>query len=188
MRDRHRAFPESHRKERTGSPAPGEPVYLAVGKLRRPHGIKGEILMDVLTDFPERLKPGEAVYVGEEHQLLTLRSLRTNDQTLLVSFENIDDSDAAGTLRNTIVWVRSDRLPSLPEGEYYFHQLIGLQVVREDGQAIGKLVEIIETGANDVYLVRAEDGVETLIPAIPEVIVEVDLQRHLLRINPPIWE
>lgn len=188
MRDRGQGFSKLKRKNLTGSPAPGEPVYLAVGKLRRPHGIHGEILMDVLTDFPERLKPGKVVYLGEEHQAHIIRSVRANNQTLLIRFENVDDYEAAAYLRNTIAWARVDELPSLPAGEYYFHQLIGLEVISDEGQTIGKLVEILETGANDVYVIRSEEGQETLIPAIPEVIVEVDLERRLLRIKPPVWE
>jgi 16S rRNA processing protein RimM len=174
--------------ETTGSPKPGEPLFLVVGLLRRPHGVKGEILMDVLTDFPERLSKNKLVYVGEDHEPFRIEFLRPQDQALLVTFTGIEDADQAGLLRNKRVYVQADVLPELPEGTYYHHQLIGLVVVDNNGQSLGILTEILETGANDVYVVVSAGGTETLLPAIESVILEVDLERQEMRVNPPAWE
>jgi len=175
------------RNKITGSPQPGEPEYLAVGRIRRPHGIQGELLMDVLTDFPERLLPGKIVYVGERHDPFQISSIRAQDKTLLLMLKNIEDTDQAGRLRNKLVYVQTKELPTLPEGEYYFHQLVGLKVVDEGGTLLGSLVEILKTGANDVYVVRSEDGNEILLPAIDPVILEVNLERSEIRVRPPEW-
>lgn len=158
-----------------GSPDSGEPVFLVVGKLRRPHGVHGELIMEVLTDFPERLRPGVQIYLGENHLADRLRTRRTNGSTLLVAFDSVRDPESAGALRNQFVFVRADDRPPLPEGEYYHHQLLGLQVISDDGRLLGKLVEILDTGANDVYIVRPEHGADILLPALNSVMQEIDL-------------
>jgi 16S rRNA processing protein RimM len=158
-----------------GSPMVGEPEYLVVGFLRRPHGVKGEILMDVHTDFPERLKTGITVFVGESYQPMVIASLRYHASGLLVRFRGIKSPEEAGLYRNTWVYVPAANRPELPEGEYYHHQLIGLNVVTDEGRDLGVLVDILETGANDVYVIRAVDGNEVLLPAIPPVVLEIKL-------------
>ncbi len=174
--------------ENTGSPQAGGPVFIAIGFLRRPHGFNGEILMDLLTDFPERIRKGRKVYLGENHLPAQINSARGHDSSLLVTIQGIESSEAAGELRNTLVYVRADELPSLPTGEYYHHQLIGLTVYDNAGALLGTLSEILETGANDVYVVNKSDGEEILVPVIKGVIVSVDLEKREMRINPPEWE
>jgi 16S rRNA processing protein RimM len=159
----------------SGSPPVGEPEYLVVGFLRRPHGVRGEILMDVHTDFPERLKTGLTFFVGDQHRPMVLTSRRPHSNGLLVRFRGIATPEDAGLYRNTWVYVPTADRPELSEGEYYHHQLIGLNVITDEHQELGQLVDIIETGANDVYLVRNFEGKEILLPAIPAVILEVDL-------------
>ncbi len=166
-----------------GSPDKGEPVFLVVGKIRRPHGVRGEMVMEVETDFPERLKSGVVLYVGEEHRPLTLTGCRANDTTLLVSFRGYSSPEAAGELRNQLVFVRADDRPPLPEGEYYHHQLIGMRVEDESGEFLGELVQILETGANDVYLIRPRQGPEFLIPAIQSVVLEISVENRVMRIH-----
>jgi 16S rRNA processing protein RimM len=172
----------------TGSLQPGEPVFLAVGFLRRPHGIQGEILMQVLTDFPERLRSGKLVLVGENHQPMRITHKRSQNQELLLTFAGIETPEAAGTQCNQRVYIKADTLPELPEGEYYHHQLLGLRVIDEAGMEVGSLTEIIETGANDVYVATSVEGKEMLLPAIESVILGVDLGRNEMRVRLPDWE
>ena len=169
-------------KNAPGSPD-GEPVYLVVGFLRRPHGVRGEIIMDVHTDFPERLQSGRKLFVGEEHKPMSLSGSRPHAKGLLVKFKGIETPEAAGELRNQWVYVKSTDVPDLPEGKLYQHELFGFQVVDENNVSLGELVEIIETGANDVYVVRNEVGKEILLPAIPSVILETDTTRRLMRVH-----
>jgi 16S rRNA processing protein RimM len=167
----------------TGSPTVGEPEYLVVGFLRRPHGISGELLMDVHTDFPERLKTGKTVFVGDDYQPMVIASRRPHASGMLVRFRGIKSPEEAGMYRNTWVYVPTANRPVLPEGEYYHHQLIGLNVVTDEGRDLGVLADILETGANDVYVVRAVDGNEMLLPAIPPVVLEVSLADRQMRVH-----
>jgi 16S rRNA processing protein RimM len=166
----------------SGSPN-GEPEYLAVGFLRRPHGVHGEIIMDLHTDFPERLKPGRKLLVSEEHKLMVVEGIREHQKGVIIKFNGINTPEEAGTLRNTWVYIKASDAPPLPKGQIYQHQLFGFQVVDENGNPLGELVEIIETGANNVYVIRDASGKEILLPAIPSVILELDADRRLMRVH-----
>jgi 16S rRNA processing protein RimM len=169
-------------KKVPGSPD-GEPVYLTVGFLRRPHGLQGEMIMDLHTDFPERMKPGRKLLVGQSYQPMTLTSVRPYSSGLLVKFKDVERPEDAGKFRNQWVYVQTKDAPPLPDGQIYQHQLLGFQVVDEHENLLGELVEILETGANDVYVVKNESGREILLPAIPSVILELDPVRHLMRVH-----
>jgi 16S rRNA processing protein RimM len=160
-----------------GSPLPGEPVFLAIGKLRRAHGVHGEILMEVFTDFPERIKPGALMYLGSEHTPMHLLKYRGHREGLLISLEGYSTPEEVGELRNLIVYVSTADRPPLPEGEYYHHQLIGLRVLSDTQLSLGTVAEILETGASDVLVVRPEHGPEVLIPLADAFILEINLAR-----------
>ena len=169
-------------KNAPGSPD-GEPVYLVVGFLRRAHGLRGEIILDLHTDFPERLRSGRKLLIGEERRPMTLEGARPHAKGMLIKFTGIDTPEEVGQLRNQWVYVMATDVPSLPEGKLYQHELFGFEVVEENGNPLGSLVEIIETGANDVYVVRNASGKEILLPAIPSVILELDSARRFMRVH-----
>ena len=157
--------------------------FLAVGKLGRTHGVQGEIRLVVLTDFPERLQPGRTVFVGENHFPLTIERRREHQSFLLLGFEGYHTPEAAGELTNLYVYVRAEDLPELPEGEFYHHDLLGIEVFTDTGERLGALSEILVTGANDVYVVTPADGSEILLPATEEVILDVDLENRRMRVH-----
>jgi 16S rRNA processing protein RimM len=165
-----------------GSPD-GEPVYLTVGFLRRPHGLHGEIIMDLRTDFPERLKSGRKLFLGEEHKPMTLVSARPHAKGMLIKFKGVETPEDVGQFRNQWVYVKASDVPPLPEGQIYQHELFGFKVLDESDNLLGELVEIIETGANDVYVVRDDSGHEILLPAIPSVVLDLDPARRLMRVH-----
>jgi len=160
-----------------GSSIVGEPEFLVVGKIRKPHGIRGEIRMEVLTDFPERLESGAIVYVGEKHQPEKIVSTRWHQNLLLIKFEKYQDRESVDKYRNQFVYVKTAERPELPEGEYYHHEILGLRVITIAGDDLGILDNILITGANDVYIVKDELGNEILLPAIESVIQEINLER-----------
>lgn len=166
----------------SGSPT-GESVFLTVGFIRRPHGVRGEMIMDIHTDFPERLKPGTKVYVGEEHKPMTIASARPHGTGMLVGLRGLTTPELAGQLRNTYVYVPAKDRPPLPDGKLYQHQILGMSVVTDDGKNLGKLTDIISTGANEVYVVTAEDGKEVLLPAIKDVILGYDVPNSEIKVH-----
>jgi 16S rRNA processing protein RimM len=102
---------------------------------------------------------------------------------LLITFDEYSDPEAAGALRNELLYVRSEDIPHLPEGEYYHHQILGLRVVGENGEGLGTVVDILETGANDVCVVRQESGVEFLLPIVASTVLEIDLDGGFMRVH-----
>ncbi len=161
------------------------PDYLVVGYLRRPHGVRGEVVMEIHTDFPQRLKPGTRVFIGEQHLPLLIAQTRSHAEGLLIRFEGLDTPEAAARYRNQYVYVRAADRPPLPKGQYYHHELLGCRVVDEREGDLGVLTEILETGANDVYVVRRPDGREVLLPAIASVMLEVQVEARVVRVHLP---
>lgn len=166
----------------TDSPK-GESVYLAIGFLRRPHGVTGEVVMDLHTDFPDRFKPGRKVYIGGKYEAFTVASVRPHGAAMLVRFRGYDLPETAGRFRNQWVYVRSSEVPALPEGQYYKHELIGLTVLTDTGEELGALNEVLETGANDVYVILKADGKEILLPAIPDVVLEIKMEERAMKVH-----
>ena len=186
---RRRQVPQNSQQQdpTTGSPAQGEPVFLAVGRLRRSHGIQGEMVMEILTGFPQRLRAGKVVYLGDAHEQAELASVRGHDKALIVRLSGVHNPEEAAKYRNLVVYVKASELPELPEGEYYHHDLLGISVVDEAGQVLGTLDQILETGANDVYLIKTPEGKELLIPAVEDFILEVSLERREMKVRLPEW-
>lgn len=170
-----------------GSLQTSEPEFICIGKIHRAHGIRGDVILDPMTDFPERIRRGKVVYAGPQHQKLTVVRVREKAPFLLVGFAELEDETAAGTLRNQYVYVKASDLPKLPEGEYYFHELIGLEAVNMADEHVGTLTEILETGANDVYVIRKDDGTEELVPDVPQFIQNIDISAHRIKIDFPEW-
>jgi 16S rRNA processing protein RimM len=102
---------------------------------------------------------------------------------LLVTFEEYSDPEAAGALRNEYIYVRAEEIPKLPEGDYYHHQILGLRVVNEEGASLGRVVNILETGANDVCVIRQDSGAEFLLPIMDSTVLEVDLAQGFMRVH-----
>jgi 16S rRNA processing protein RimM len=178
----------SKRNQKTGSPQSGGPVFLTIGKLQRTHGVKGEIVMEVLTDFPEKIVPGNIVYIGSKQQPYEVASVRPTAEKILISFKGLSDCDQVSILRNQIVSKKTEDANQLPEGEFYHHEIIGMTVVEENGSFVGTIGEILVTGANDVYIINKEDGVELLLPAIKDAVRSIDRTSRKMVVKLPEWE
>jgi 16S rRNA processing protein RimM len=137
----------------------------------------------VITDFPERLAIGAEVFIGENHILERIRTRRRHGKNLLLSFDNYYDPESVGRYRNHLVYVRADNRPALPNGEIYQHQILGLRVVNEAGDLIGHLESVLETGANEVFIVRRQSGAELLLPDIDDVILDINLDAGEIRVH-----
>jgi 16S rRNA processing protein RimM len=171
-------------KERpAGLPTAGGPVYLVIGKIRRPHGVHGEVVAEISTDFPEGISPNRVVYLGKKHKKLIITNQRPHNEGLLLGFKDVTTPELAGQYRNQILYIAKSEASKLPEGEFYYHELLDLKVVEVTGNQLGVLTEILETGANDVYVVTDSTGRELLIPAIPDVILNVNLDAKIMKVR-----
>jgi len=143
-----------------------------VGRVVAPHGIRGEVRVSVETDDPSRFALLERVYLGEERACFGVEGARLHKGRVLLKLRGIESRNAAEAWRNAWVFIQiRDALP-LEEGQYYHHQVIGMDVTTDDDVPIGQITEIITTGANDVYVVHGPKG-ELLLPAIQDVILQV---------------
>lgn len=171
------------REQPANSPTAGEPAFLVVGKIRRPHGVHGDVVVEIYTDFPDRLVPKKSIFLGEQHVKLIIARRRLHNEGLLLGFEGISSPEQAGLYRNQILSIIASETPELPGGRYYFHELLDLHVIDELGNTLGTLTEILETGANDVYVVTSPNGHELLLPAIPEVVLNVDQETKKITVR-----
>jgi 16S rRNA processing protein RimM len=151
-----------------------EPHYLAIGHVVRPFGLRGELRVQLLTEYPERLVRLRTVYLGPEVEPWTVEGVRLHQEAALFKLAGCDDRTSADTLRGALVQITLEDAVPLDEDEYYEHQIVGITVMEENGTLLGKVTEIINTGANDVFVVVGPDG-ELLLPAIESVILEIDL-------------
>lgn len=156
--------------------------WMLVGVVAAPVGVRGEVKIDLATEFPDRFKLIETIYVGEEHRPMELAGARRHAGRVALRFAAIADRDAAEPLRGQPLYIpRAEAMP-LPEGHYYHDQIIGLRVVTTAGEALGTVQQILPTGANDVYVVRDEQR-EVLVPAIRDVVRRIDVEAGLMEVE-----
>lgn len=153
-----------------------ENAYFSVGRVSRPHGIRGAMVVDSDSNQFRNLAAGSMVYLGEAKTRHVVTDVRIHKKRCLMSLEDCHDRDEAEAWRGMEVYIAVDDLAPLAEGEYYYWQVMKLKVRTVEGEHLGVVVDIIETGANDVYVVQEAEGEEILIPAIKSVIKSVDLE------------
>jgi len=158
-----------------------EPTVV-VGKVTKPHGVRGEVAVEVRSDNPDRFAPGAVVFTGDG-RALTIERAHAHGRRTLVRFAGVGDRTAAEALAGSLLEVPESWLPALGDAEYWPFQLEGCAVVTESGRSLGAVTEVIPNPANDLWVAVDEAGTETLVPAIRDVIVEVDLgtRRILVR-------
>ena len=159
------------------------PGYIAIGHIDAAFGVRGEVKVTLATDFPERYRSLQTVYVGPDARPMRLLSSRPHQGGLLVHLEGIDDRDAAQGLQGLWLQVPVEELVPLPEGEHYVFQLIGLRVRTTDGRELGTIDEILSTEANEIFVVKSGSG-EILIPYINDVIAEENLAAGEIVVHP----
>ena len=160
-------------------------MLLTVGQIVRPHGIRGEVIVDVRTDEPERrFREGAALIAGPS--LLTVASVRPHLGRLIVTFREVPDRDAAEAVRGQVLEVDSDSLeaPEDPE-EFHDHQLVGLTVVDLSGQMLGHIRRVEHAPASDLLVVPLADGRMGYIPFVKEIVPTVDLAGGKVIVDPP---
>jgi 16S rRNA processing protein RimM len=163
---------------------------LTIGLVAGAHGLRGELKVAILTDDPQRFGLLDRVFVGQEDESPVARVIegfRLHKGRALLRLEGCYDRTAAEALRGYLVQIPSEEALPLEEGEYYEHQILGLAVWTASGEYLGELVEIIYTGANDVYVVQPADanGKDILVPALEDVVLDVNLDAGKLVVELP---
>jgi len=160
------------------------PSDLVVGRILAPWGYRGEVKVEILTDFPERFSRLREILVGDERRPYRVQAARLHKGAILLKLGGIDTPEQADALRGEILYVPLSEAMPLGKGEYYHHQILGLTVWTVEGENLGRISEILETGSNDVYVVTGE-GREVLVPALKSVIREVDLEHGRMTVALP---
>lgn len=159
------------------------PADVLVGRVLRPRGFAGELQVEPQSDFEGRFDPGEVVFLLGVPYRIEYAHWQSS-ASLVLKLEGIDSSQAAERLRSQSLFVPSDSVPSLPLGQYYYFQLLDIQVYTSEGEHLGQISEIMQTGSNDVYVVTNGPR-EILIPAMDDVILEVDVEARRMLVDLP---
>ena len=159
--------------------------WATIGKVVALFGLQGELKVISMTDIPDRFTELEEIYTAPGHTRRRIERVRPyKGDMVILKLAGIDDANAAEALRNVNLEIPVQELAKLPPDSYYQHDILGLNVLTLDGREIGKIVDIMPTGGNDVYVVKTSSGGQALIPAVKAVVKQVDLLRHVMYIDP----
>ncbi len=157
--------------------------WVLIGVVAGAHGVHGEMKVDLQTDFPDRFKRLDTIYTGPDHVPVPITGVRKLHGRVALRVASVTDRDAAQAMRGTELYIPASQIMPLPAHTYYRDQIIGLQVVTTAGDPLGTITDILVTGSNDVYV--AHDGQrEVLIPALKEIVREVDVEGGRMVIDP----
>ena len=154
--------------------------HIEIGKIVNTHGLRGHLKVEPWCDGVETFEYLKRVFVNNNEY--KIESIKTQKNLFLLKLENLDAIEDAEKLKNKIIFAVESEMPPLPEGTFYIKDIIGLSVY--DGEKfIGKIVDWIETGANNVYVIKRDNGKDVLIPAIDSVVKEIDIENNKMSVN-----
>lgn len=163
---------------------PAAPLFVFIGVLTRPHGLKGEMRFESEPGFDWTVLERVArVYLGDDKRAYGVRSVRVGPKTLLLGLEGSNDRDTAELLRDADVYLASADAPPLAEDEFYVEDLIGCAVITDTGHDLGVLDDVLFTGANDVFVVLDANGKEILLPHIAQVVLDVNIEARVITVH-----
>ena len=157
--------------------------FLQVGVITSPHGLAGEVKVFPSTDDPARFKKLKKVLLGEETKVLEISQVRFVKNMVILRFKDHPKIESVMGYRGKALFVSREEALPLEENQYYIPDLVGMEVVGEEGGFLGTLTEVLQTGANDVYVVKKEDGKEILIPAIRSCILQVSTEENRMVVH-----
>jgi 16S rRNA processing protein RimM len=179
------------RRDTPGPPpdAPLDEVLLTIGRIVAPHGVRGEVKLNLTTDRPEQMRELRRVYLegADTPTRVTRVRVHPSGSEAIMKLQGVNDRNAAEELRGVIVQIRANQLPPPEEGAYFYYQIIGLRAEDEAGNQLGEVTEIIEAGEVDVYVVTAPDGSQQLFPALQDVVLEIDPPSRRMVVRPLVY-
>ena len=158
---------------------------LKVGVITTTHGVRGEVKVFPTTDDAERFLDIEYVLLdtGKELRRLNIQNVKFFKNLAILKFEGIDNINDIEMYKGRELWIPREEAQELDEDEYYIADLLGMKVLLEDGSEFGTLKNVMETGANDVYIVDRMDGEEILLPAIHDCVLDVDVEKNTMTVH-----
>ena len=159
--------------------------FLKVGVITTTHGVRGEVKVYPTTDEPERFLELDHVLLdtGKEFRDLEIKNVRFFKNLVILKFKGIDNINDIEKYKGHDLWILREEGQELDEDEYYIADLLGLRVILDDGTEFGTLKNVMETGANDVYIIDTNAHGEVLVPAIRECIQDIDLEKNTMTIH-----
>ena len=153
---------------------------VVIGKISAPHGVRGEVRIVPLTDFPERFENLKTVFL-EDDSKMELEYVKFSNKFIIAKFKNINSRNDIEIFNGKLLMLNRSDIPSLPEGEYYNFDIIGLEVIDDKGSKLGKITEVLKTGSNDVYVVEGKK--QLLVPALKKVVKEINLVDGFMKVE-----
>lgn len=157
--------------------------YRAIGMVERPRGLKGELKVLPLTDFPDRFEPGARIYIAGSSRLVQRSNWQKGRVYLYI--DGVTDREAAEALRRELIEVPEHERPKTTESFWYIDEIEGLRVRTSAGHELGTIREVLQTGANDVYIVDRGDQRDLLVPALRDVVLDIDLDQGTMLVDLP---
>ena len=158
---------------------------LEVGKIVNTHGLRGEVKVVPWTDYPEVFEDIETVYIKKksDYERLDIAGIKYQKNNLIIRFAQLKDINEAEKYKNRVLYAERTSLGELPEGVYYIADLIGLDVVKEDGEKVGIISDVFNTGSNDIYEVKREGQKNLLLPVIDDVVLNIDVENKKVTVR-----
>jgi len=166
--------------------AGGADNLVVIGRILRPHGIKGEVKVDVITDWPGRFSTGRSVFVNSDNKngsWRVIENVRFQNTRLIIKFKGVESRDSAEVLKNHWLEIRANERPVLKQDEYYLPDLLGSSVRLADGNNLGMLKDVMQDTSQDLYVIETDRG-DVLVPAVKAFIKKIDLSQRIIIIDP----
>ena len=159
--------------------------YLECGKIVSTHGLRGELRVQPWCDGPGFLLEFSSFYLDSGTTSVEVEGARAHKNMLILKLKGVDCIDTGAAMRGKILYIDREDAPPMEEGEHFIQDLLGLRALDADtGREYGRITDVLHTGANDVYELTGEQREKKLVPAIPDVIIEIDLEGGVMRIRP----
>ncbi len=164
-----------------------ESEWLAVGRARRAHGVHGDLVVEIVTDFPERMAPGVTVGFGDTQpeRFFSVHGVRHHKGAWLLALEGVTRREDAQALTPSWVFLAAQERSSLPANYYYEHELLGCHCRAPDGNDLGCVVELLDMGGGTLLRVQGDEGRDVLVPFRTPIVVRVNLEARIIDLDPP---
>lgn len=156
---------------------------IIIGKIGAAHGVRGDMKVYPLTDFPDRFNTIKKAFIDDKE--INIISTRYQNNFVVMKVKGVNSREEVARYTNKLLKINRSDVPPLNEGEYYSFDIIGLKVINQDDVVLGEIIEILKTGSNDVYITKTPEGKQLLIPALKKVVTEINIEEGFMKV---IWD